>query len=76
MASESNAGPSWAIVLAAGEGSRLASVTRLLHGRDVPKQFAELDGERTLLQRTMDRVGQLVPPSRTVVVIAEEWREL
>jgi mannose-1-phosphate guanylyltransferase len=66
----------WAIVLAGGEGTRLASVTRLLCGRETPKQYVALDGTRTLLQRTMDRLGSLVPPHRTVVVVARAHGEL
>jgi mannose-1-phosphate guanylyltransferase len=61
----------WAIVLAAGEGQRLAAITASLHGRPVPKQFASLVGDRSLLQATMDRVAALVPARRTVVVVAE-----
>jgi mannose-1-phosphate guanylyltransferase len=75
--SDADAQPSlWAIVLAAGEGTRLATVTRKLYGHDVPKQFAALDGDETLLQRTMDRVGRLVPPRRTVVVVAKHQQAL
>jgi mannose-1-phosphate guanylyltransferase len=66
----------WAIVLAAGEGTRLAPVTRLLYGHDLPKQFAALNSDRTLLQETMARLGMIVPPERTVVVVAHERREL
>src|SRR5580698_6783645 len=69
-------GDLWAIVLAAGEGSGLAPVTRLLYGCEVPKQFAFLDGDRSLLQQTMDRVGQLVPADRTVVVVAHNRRAM
>ena len=76
MDQDTRQGALWAIVLAAGEGTRLASVTRALYGREVPKQFAALTGERTLLQMTMDRIAPLVPPSRTVVVISENQREL
>jgi mannose-1-phosphate guanylyltransferase len=60
----------WAIVLAAGEGQRLARVTRALYGRDVPKQFAALDGDETMLQQTMSRAARLTPVERTVVVVA------
>jgi mannose-1-phosphate guanylyltransferase len=60
----------WAIVLAAGEGQRLARVTRALYGRDVPKQFAALDGDQTMLQQTMARSARLTPLERTVVVVA------
>jgi mannose-1-phosphate guanylyltransferase len=66
----------WAIVLAAGEGTRLAPITRLLCGRDVPKQFAPLDGDHTLIQQTMDRLASIIPPERTVVVIAQDRREI
>jgi mannose-1-phosphate guanylyltransferase len=66
----------WAVVLAAGEGRRLATVTRFLYGREIPKQFAALNGERTLLQQTMERLAPLVPAARTVVVVAADRREL
>jgi mannose-1-phosphate guanylyltransferase len=66
----------WAVVLAAGEGSRMASLTRALYGREVPKQFAALDGDRTLLQRTMDRIAPITPPERTVVVVSDTYEEL
>lgn len=59
----------WAIILAAGEGKRLAPLTRALYGWALPKQFAAIDRGRSLLQETMDRVAPLVPPERTVVVV-------
>src|SRR5439155_19698675 len=58
----------WAIVLAGGEGVRLRSLTRRLYGDDRPKQYAALVGARSLLRQTLDRVGLLIPPERTVVV--------
>jgi mannose-1-phosphate guanylyltransferase len=61
----------WAIVLAAGEGRRLAPLTRALYGHDLPKQFAALGDERSLLQVTLDRIAPLAPPTRTVVVVGE-----
>jgi mannose-1-phosphate guanylyltransferase len=45
----------WAIVLAAGEGTRLSTLTSFLHGWNMPKQFAVLWGGRTFLTRTLDR---------------------
>jgi mannose-1-phosphate guanylyltransferase len=48
----------------------MASLTNALYGQDLPKQFAALDSDRTLLQGTMDRVGRLIPPRRTVVVVS------
>jgi len=63
-------GPSllWAIVLAGGEGRRLAPLTRQIYGSDRPKQYAALIGRRSLLQQTLIRTGQLIPPVRTVIV--------
>jgi len=61
--------PVWTVILAAGEGSRLSSLTRALHGEARPKQFAMLDGARSLLQITLDRVAELAPPERTIVVV-------
>ncbi|MCI0587773.1 MAG: NTP transferase domain-containing protein [Planctomycetes bacterium] len=58
----------WAVVLAGGEGTRLSRLTRALYGFDIPKQFARLGDERSLLQQTMDRIAPLFPLRRTVVV--------
>ncbi len=66
----------YAVVLAAGEGKRLASLTRALYGRHLPKQFAVLDGDRSLLQATLERIAPLVPPTRTVVVVGREQAAL
>lgn len=54
----------WTVVLAAGAGRRLASVTG-----GVPKQFWRAAGGRSLLRQTLDRFAPLAPTSRTVVVV-------
>jgi mannose-1-phosphate guanylyltransferase len=66
----------YAIVLAAGEGSRLAPLTHLLYGREIPKQFASVDGERTFVQHTIDRLASIIPPARTVVVVGRSQEGL
>lgn len=66
----------WCIVLAGGEGSRLAPLTRAMYGKPIPKQFAVLTKSGSLLQNTMARMASLVPASRTVVVVQEEYRAL
>lgn len=66
----------WAVVLAAGQGKRLASLTSALYGRELPKQFAVLDGRRSLLQATMERIAPLVPAHRTVVVVSRDYAAL
>jgi mannose-1-phosphate guanylyltransferase len=68
---ERKRGDLWALILAAGEGTRMARLTSLVHGKAVPKQFAALDGDRTFVQKTVDRLAGLVPHGRTIVVVAE-----
>jgi mannose-1-phosphate guanylyltransferase len=58
----------WAVVLAGGEGLRLRRLARRVCGDERPKQFCPLFGSRTLVRETLDRVGRLIPPERTVVV--------
>jgi hypothetical protein len=59
----------WAIVLAVGEGKRLAPLTRALYGRELPKQCAVLHRGRSLLQTTMDRVAP-----RSALWSWSDWR--
>jgi mannose-1-phosphate guanylyltransferase len=58
----------YVVVLAGGEGNRLASLTRALYGHDLPKQFAVLSGERSLLQTTLERAALLTSLDRISVV--------
>lgn len=60
----------WAIILAGGEGSRLAETTQRMYGSCLPKQFLSFGQARTFLQTTADRLRAIVPPERTVVVVA------
>jgi mannose-1-phosphate guanylyltransferase len=61
-------GQLWAIVLAGGEGVRLRPLTGKICGEQRPKQYVPLFEGRSLLDQTLDRVGLIVPRSRTVVV--------
>jgi mannose-1-phosphate guanylyltransferase len=60
----------WTVVLAAGAGRRLASVTG-----QVPKQFWRSGGAKSLLEETTDRFAPLAPPSRTVVIVDRTHRD-
>jgi len=59
----------YVVVLAGGEGSRLQSLTRALYGRDLPKQFAVLAGEQSLLQATVERALRLTSSNRVSVIV-------
>ncbi len=65
---ESRVGGLWAAVLAGGDGTRLRPLVDRLHSDGRPKQFASVLGGRSLLRETLDRVGILIPPERTLVV--------
>ena len=54
----------WCVVLAAGQGRRLAAVTQ-----GTPKQYWSGRGRRSLLDDTFERMSPLVPAARTTVVI-------
>lgn len=63
----------WALVLAAGEGSRLRALTT--HGGvAVPKQFCSLRGGPSLLQEAILRAEAIVPRQRVVTIVAEQHR--
>ena len=64
----------YTIILAAGEGTRVRSLTKNADGVCVPKQFSVVDGHRTMLHSTLGRATRLVPNDRVVVVVAEEHR--
>lgn len=64
----------WALVLAAGEGSRLSSLTTDTNGITIPKQFCSLHGGPSLLAATLDRARAVVPGERVCAVVAEQHR--
>jgi mannose-1-phosphate guanylyltransferase len=66
-------GEEWAIVLAAGQGTRL-SVLTTRGGVATPKQFCSLRGGRSLLGDAIARAAQVVAWDRIVVTVAAEHR--
>ena len=66
--------PASALVLAGGSGTRFWPASR----RSKPKQLLALEGERTLLQATVDRLAPLIPADRvwiaTTTALAGEIR--
>jgi mannose-1-phosphate guanylyltransferase len=66
----------YVVVLAGGEGQRLAPLTRALYGTALPKQFAVLAGERSLLQTTIERAATLTTIDRISVVVTAHHEAL
>lgn len=64
----------WAVVLAAGEGSRLRSLTTTATGEAVPKQFCSLRGGPTLLHEALSRAHAVAPAHQVCAVVAEQHR--
>lgn len=68
----------WALVLAAGEGSRLRALTTDRQGNSIPKQFCSLNGGATLLQLALHRGTRVASWERIVTIVAEQhetwWR--
>lgn len=73
-AGEGDTGAVWVVVLAAGDGTRLRSVTSDARGVAVPKQFCRLVGEETMLHTTLARAVRFAPRERIVVVVAQQHR--
>jgi mannose-1-phosphate guanylyltransferase len=64
----------WALVLAAGEGTRLRSLTTTPSGGAIPKQYCSLRNGPSLLQQTLDRARAVASSLRTCVVVARHHR--
>lgn len=67
--------PRAAIILAGGDGTRLLSLTRVIAGRETPKQFCALDGKKTLLDCTLDRATLAASQPNTVIVVNRQHRQ-
>jgi mannose-1-phosphate guanylyltransferase len=66
-----------AVIMAGGSGTRFWPESRSLR----PKQLLRLVGERTMIQSTVDRLGELVPSERVLIVtgaqlVDEIWNQL
>ena len=60
------------IVLAAGDGVRLREFVRRLRGDDLPKQYVNFIGKRSMLEHTFQRAEKIIPAQRLFTVVARE----
>jgi mannose-1-phosphate guanylyltransferase len=72
LGASASTGQRWAIVLAGGNGTRLAQLTSAVHGSAVPKQYCSLSGERSLLADTVARARRLVARERVLTVVVRD----
>lgn len=59
----------WGIVLAGGEGRRLAPFIRACLGSDRPKQYCALLDHRSMLAHTLGRAGRLIRPEHLLTIV-------
>ncbi|MEO8358736.1 MAG: sugar phosphate nucleotidyltransferase [Vicinamibacteria bacterium] len=64
----------WAVILAGGEGTRVAAFTRDSMGERVPKQYSSFGSGEPMLRWALRRAAAIVPAHRTLVVVAEQHR--
>jgi mannose-1-phosphate guanylyltransferase len=64
----------WALILAAGEGTRLSSLTTTAGGLTVPKQFCSLRGGASLIEEALARAEAVTTRRRVLTVVAERHR--
>ena len=65
----------WSIVLAGGEGTRLAPMIRQWLGGERPKQYCTFTGTRSMLQHTVDRADCLAVPHQRLTVVGARQEE-
>ena len=64
----------WALVLAAGEGSRLKALTMMPSGVHVPKQFCSLLSGPSLVHEALQRAQSVAPRERVCTIVAAQHR--
>lgn len=65
----------WVVVLAAGDGTRLRSLTTDSDGTIIPKQYCSFKSPQSMLQHTIARACRLVTLDRVVPIVAAKHRQ-
>jgi mannose-1-phosphate guanylyltransferase len=59
------------LVLAGGDGKRLQPFIKSLGKGNLPKQYVNFTGNRSMLEHTLERAEKIMPPERVLTVITE-----
>ena len=65
----------WSLVLAAGDGTRLQNYVERLKGSQLPKQFVNFFGPRSLIEHTYKRVEKLTAPEKILTIVGKHHFE-
>jgi mannose-1-phosphate guanylyltransferase len=69
-------GHTWVVVLAGGDGTRLAGITTDGQGQGTPKQFCSFNGGESLLEESIRRGRRLTTSRRVCAVLSERHAPL
>jgi len=67
-------GSPWAVVLAGGDGDRVAAMTRDAEGRAVPKQFWCCGGQTPMVRWALARARRVAATARVLVAVKAQHR--
>jgi mannose-1-phosphate guanylyltransferase len=62
----------WGLVLAAGDGKRLRSYLQQSRGIELPKQYVNFIGRRSMLEHTFERAEQLIPERQILTIVSKD----
>ena len=62
----------WGLILAAGDGTRLQRYVERLKGLQLPKQYVNFVGRRSMLEHTFERVEKLIAPAKILTIVAKD----
>jgi mannose-1-phosphate guanylyltransferase len=65
----------WGLVLAAGEGIRLQEYIRLTLGRQLPKQYVNFIGRRSMIEHTFARAEKVIAPQNLITIVSRRHLE-
>ena len=61
----------WGLVLAAGDGTRLQRYVERLKREQLPKQFVNFVGRRSMLEHTYERAEKLISPEKILTIVGQ-----